>query len=230
MKTMHPTFLLAAALLACGARAQSTTTEPGAATPTPTPPTSPTPSLLPATSGEWSFGGSVYTYFVPDDGNYAQPTVTADRGMLHLEARYNYEDRDTGSVWIGGNFHFGDELTWDITPMIGGVFGDTAGIAPGYHSTISWWKLEFYSEAEYVFDTRESSDSFFYTWSELTVSPVESLRVGLVIQRTKVYETDLDVQRGLLLGYSSEKLDFSASYFNPDESEPVFVLSVGLGL
>ena len=34
----------------------------------------------------------------------------------------------------------------------------------------------------------------------------------------------------LVLGYSSEKLDFSASYFNPDESEPVFVLSVGLGL
>ena len=37
--------------------------------------------------------------------------------------------------------------------MIGGVFGDTTGIAPGYKGSLSWWKLELYSEGEYVFDT-----------------------------------------------------------------------------
>ena len=39
----------------------------------------------------WSFSASAYTYFVPDSRNYVQPTVTADRRWLHLEARYNYE-------------------------------------------------------------------------------------------------------------------------------------------
>ena len=37
--------------------------------------------------------------------------------------------------------------------MIGGVFGDTTGVAPGYKGSLSWWKLELYSEGEYVFDT-----------------------------------------------------------------------------
>ena len=79
----------------------------------------------------WSFAASAYTYVVPDDHDYVQPTVTADRGWLHLEARYNYEALDTGSAWVGYNFSGGETLAWEFTPMIGGVFGDTTGIAPG---------------------------------------------------------------------------------------------------
>jgi hypothetical protein len=29
--------------------------------------------------------------------------------------------------------------------MLGGVFGDTTGIAPGYKGSLNWWKLELYS-------------------------------------------------------------------------------------
>ena len=56
----------------------------------------------------WSFFASAYTYIIPEDSNYAQPTFTADRHRLHLEARYNYEARNTGSVWIGWNFSGGE--------------------------------------------------------------------------------------------------------------------------
>ena len=86
--------------------------------------------------------------------------------------------------------------------MLGGVFGDTTGIAPGYKGSLGWWKLELYSEGEYVFDTGSSSDSFFYNWSELTLAPVEWFRFGMVTQRTRVYKTDRDIQRGLLAGFS----------------------------
>jgi hypothetical protein len=58
----------------------------------------------------WSFSASAYTYFVPDDRDFVQPTFTADRGWLHLEARYNYEALDTGSAWVGYNFSGGDKL------------------------------------------------------------------------------------------------------------------------
>ncbi len=136
----------------------------------------------------WSFSASGYTYFVPDDSNYVQPTFTADRGWLHLEARYNYEALDTGSAWLGYNFSGGEKLAWEFTPMIGGVFGDTAGIAPGYKGSLSWWKLELYSEGEYVFDTRSTSDSFFYNWSELALAPAEWFRFGMVTQRTRVIQ------------------------------------------
>ena len=182
----------------------------------------------PADDNAWSFSATAYTYMVPDSENYLQPTFTVDRGWLHLEARYNYEALDTGSAWIGYNFSGGETLAWEITPMLGGVFGDTTGVAPGYKGSLSWWKLELYSEGEQVFDTGESSDSFFYNWSEVTLAPVDWFRFGLVTQRTRAYESDRDIQRGLLVGVNYKKLDVGAYFFNPDDEEPTFVISVGL--
>ena len=169
-----------------------------------------------------------YTYFVPDDSNFVQPTFTADRDWLHLEARFNYEALDTGSAWVGYNFSGGETVTWELTPMLGAVFGATDGIAPGYKGSLGWKKLEFYSEGEYVFDARESADSFFYNWSELTFAPVESFRFGMVTQRTRVYQTDRDIQRGLLAGFSFNRLYLTGYVFNPDDEKPTFILAVTL--
>ena len=192
----------------------------------PTVTNSPPLAVEEATEKAWSISASVYTYIVPDDSDYAQPTITYDRGWLHLEARYNYEALETGSAWVGYNFGGGEKLAWEFTPMLGGVFGDTTGIAPGYKGSLSWWKLELYSEGEYVFDTGDSSESFFYSWSELTLAPVDWFRFGVVAQRTQVYETDRDIQRGLLVGFSYKALDLTTYVFNPDESEPTVVVAV----
>ena len=175
---------------------------------------------------EWTFDASVYTYFLPDEGNYAQPTIATDRGWLHLEARYNYENLDTGSMWFGYNFSGGETVEWTLTPIIGGVFGQTDGVAPGYKGSLSWRQLEFYSEGEYVFDADDSADSFFYNWSEVTFVPSDWFRVGLVTQRTRVYQTERDIQRGLLVGFTYKNLEATTYVFNPDDSEPVVVLSV----
>jgi hypothetical protein len=174
---------------------------------------------------KWTFSLSAYWYIVEDDEDYVQPTVRADYDWLHLEARYNYEDQDTTSVWVGYNFSFGDKLTLDFTPMIGGVLGRTEGVAPGYEVTLAWRGFELYSEGELLIDTEDSSDSFFYTWSELTWSPVEWLRVGVVIQRTKAYDSDFDIQRGLMVGVTYKKADFAVYLFNPDD-DPIVVLGV----
>ena len=178
---------------------------------------------------EWSFSAAAYVYFVPDDSNYAQPTFTADRGGLHLEARYNYEDRETGSVWAGYNFSGGEKVAWEFTPMFGGVFGTTAGVAPAYRGSLSWWKLEFASEGEYVLDVDDSSASFFYNWSELTIAPAGWWRIGLVTQRTRVYATDRDIQRGLVVGFGHKSVDAAVYVFNPDDSKPVVTVAVTVG-
>jgi hypothetical protein len=113
--------------------------------------------------------------------------------------------------------------------MLGGVFGNTSGGAPGYKGGLNWWKLGFWSEGEYVFDADDSSESFFYNWSELTLSAVEWWRVGLVTQRTRVYATDRDVQRGLLVGFTFRNIDSAVYLFNPDDSRPLTVLAVTVG-
>src|SRR5438045_4950234 len=85
-----------------------------------------------------SFSASVSTYIVPNDQEYVQPTLTADRGWLHLETRYNYEHLETGSAWVGYNFSGGETLEWEFTPMLGGVFGNMTGIATGYTVSVAY--------------------------------------------------------------------------------------------
>jgi hypothetical protein len=186
------------------------------------------PVIKEADEKAWSFSASASTYIVPDFQEYVQPTFTADRGWLHLEARYNYENLKTGSAWIGYNFSGGKKLEWEFTPMLGGVFGETAGIAPGYKFSATYWKFEFSSEGEWVFDFRDSEGSFFYNWAELSVSPVDWFRFGLVGQRTRAYQTDVDIQRGLLVGFSYKEMNFTTYVFNLDLDEQTWVLSVGL--
>ena len=104
----------------------------------------------------------------------------------------------------------------------------TVGVAPGYKGSLSWWKLELYSEGEYVFDSKVHSDSFFYTWSELSLAPVDWFRFGFVAQRTRAYESDVDIQRGVLVGFTYKKIDLGAYVFDLEESKPMLVMSVGL--
>jgi hypothetical protein len=82
-------------------------------------------------AASWSFSTSPYTYIAPGS-DYVQPTITADRQWLHLEARYNYEDLETGSLWVGYNFSVGDKIKLDITPMLGGVLARPPASRPAY--------------------------------------------------------------------------------------------------
>lgn len=185
-------------------------------------------SAAPSEQTGWSLDASAYTYIVPDSENYVQPTVAAGRDWLHVEARFNYEDRDTVSVWLGYNFTVGEEVTLEITPMVGAVIGNTAGIAPGYKASLRWRMFELYSETEYVVDAGDSADSFLYTWSELALAPTAWSRSGLAVQRTKVYQTEFDIQRGFFAGFSYQRAEVAAYVFNPDAS-PTVVLAVSVG-
>lgn len=213
--------LALAALLACGAATASAQDKAGAA-----PDAAETAAA--AESPAWEFGASVYGYFPPEDRDYGQPTVTADRGALHLEARYNYEGIETGSAWVGWNFGFGDKLRLDATLMAGGVFGDTNGVAPGYELTLSWGPLELYSEGEWVFDLEDSENDFFYNWAQLGYSPWDWLTVGFASQRTRAYETSLDVQRGPFVGFTYKSLTLTVYVFNADAEPPTVVSSLAV--
>ena len=180
-----------------------------------------------AGNGEpWSFSAAAATYILPDEGDYVQPTFTADRGRLHLEGRYNYEALRTGSAWLGYTISGGTRVQWEITPMAGGVFGRINGVAPGYAASLAWWKLDGYSEGEYVFASK-AEDRFAYNWSELAIAPVEWLRVGLVTQRTRAYRADREIQRGPFVNVIYKQLDTAVYVFNPDDAEPTVVLSIG---
>jgi len=167
-------------------------------------------------------------YFLPDEDNYLQPTVTADRNALHLESRYRYEDAGSTSVFAGWNLEFGDTVKLELTPMFGGLFGRANGVIPAVEGTFTWSRLEIYSEGEYVIDVSDTANSFFYAWSELSFWAPDRLRVGAVIQRTRVYQTPRDVQRGFLIGASASRVEGTFYFFNPGSDDHFYVASVGV--
>ena len=161
----------------------------------------------------WNFNTGLYFYFIPDDF-FLLPIVKADKDKLHLEVRYNYEDMQTVSAWIGYNFITGEDWEFTITPMIAAVVGNSNGLAPGLELDLTYSSFELYTEAEYLFNFKDGYSNFFYNWAELTFSPSDWLWFGIVGQQTRVYQTELEIQRGLLLGIAYRNWQFTSYLFN----------------
>jgi hypothetical protein len=89
-------------------------------------------------------------------------------------------------------------------------------------------KVAVQSEGEYVLDTSKARSNVFYNFSELTLAPLEWLRFGLATQRTRVYRSELDIQRGLIVGLSLERLSISASVYDVGSTAPMIVLAAGV--
>ncbi len=173
----------------------------------------------------WTRRAAASLYVVDGEDAYLQPTFAMDGGALHLEARYNYEERHALSAWVGWNYAAGEGLAFEFTPMLGAVAGDTPGVAAGFEASLAWRAVELYSESEYVHDLDGGEDSFFYTWTELSASLPRGWRAGIVAQRTRAWESERDVQRGLLLGATLGRVDLTAYAINPDDS-PTWVFAV----
>ena len=176
----------------------------------------------------WTLAASVDTHVVPGNRNYVQPTLAAARGWLRLEVRYNYEALATGSVWLGYNLRGGRRLTWEFTPMVGGVTGRVAGIAPGFRGSVDYGRIALRTEGEYVLDSSQARSNFLYNFSELTFEPRDWLRFGLATQRTRVYRSELDIDRGFVVGLSLESLSLSAYVYDTGLTAPAIVLTAGI--
>jgi hypothetical protein len=175
----------------------------------------------------WEFGITAYPTIVRDGENYTSAIAVADRGALHLEARYNYESVGTRSAFFGWTFSGGETITWELTPLLGGAWGDTRAFVPGFEASVAWGRLDVYVEAEYVRDSGERDDSYFYAWTELGFTPVEWLRLGIAGQRTRAYDNDRDIQRGPFVQFTWRRVTIGGYWFNPGSNEQVFVGSIG---
>ena len=177
---------------------------------------------------EWECSLFTSTYLVQNGRDYVNPILVADRGWLHLEARYNYESIKTGSLWLGYNFSFGKKLAFEVTPMFGGVFGDITGIAPGYTISINCEPIEFFTQGEYFFDAGNRSGNFFYSWSELSCAPVTWFRAGIVVERTKAFGSTSDIRPGPLVGFKYKKVGFTTYWLSPGSPDAAFIFTVAL--
>ena len=176
----------------------------------------------------WEFALTAYPTQVRGGDDTTSAIAVADRGPLHLEARYGYEAKDSRSAFVGWTFSGGETLTWELTPLVGGGWGPVRAFIPGFEASLAWGKLDFYVEAEFVRDRGEKSDSYNYAWSELGYRPLEWLRVGAVGQRTRAYGGDREFQRGPFVQVTVGPATIGGFWFNPGSNDQVFVGSIGV--
>ncbi|HKO67689.1 MAG TPA: hypothetical protein VJU53_07780 [Burkholderiaceae bacterium] len=181
----------------------------------------------PASKPSWEFGITAYPTVVRGGDNYTSAIAVADRGPLHLEARYNYESVGARSAFVGWTFSGGETLTWELTPLLGGAWGTTQAFVPALEGSLSWRQFDFYLEGEYVRDNKEQTSSYWYAWSELGFRPAEWVRIGVAAQRTRAYGGERDIQRGPFAQFTWRSITVGGFWFNPGSSEQVFVGSIG---
>jgi len=180
-----------------------------------------------AAKPSWEFAITAYPTVVSGGENYTSAIAVADRGPLHLEARYNYESVGARSAFVGWTFAGGEDITWELTPLLGGAWGATQAFVPALEASVAWKQFDVYIEAEYVSDSHQRSDSYFYAWSELGFRPIEWLRLGIAGQRTTTYSNDRDIQRGPFAQVTWGPVTIGGYWFNPGSSSQVFVGMLG---
>lgn len=178
----------------------------------------------------WSVDVEALYVLARAEEDYVTGKVFVDQGALHLEARYNYEDLRTLSAFVGWNLGVGERLRLELTPMVGGVVGRTVGVAPGLELTLSYGRLVLWSENEYVLVPSDADASFFYTWTELSLWPVEWARAGVNLQWARERRAGPVAERGFHAGLAYRSVSVAAYVFNPgaDDASTVFMLSVDL--
>jgi len=176
-------------------------------------------------SSQWNFSAWAEMFIIPGEEDFFNPTFYARHKSLHLEARYNYEDRNTASLWAGHRFKFGKGVKFVLVPMGAVVFGNTNGIAPGLEIEVMYKKFDFYSESEHVFDFNSKENNFFYMYSELAIRPIQALRTGIIAQRTRLFESEREIQRGIFAEYYFGRFRAGVFYFSPFASDNFWVAS-----
>ena len=88
----------------------------------------------PAAEPTWGYSITAYPTQVRGGESYTSAIAVADRGQLHLEARYNYESVGARSAFVGWIFSGGENVTWKLTPLLGGAWGTTQAFVPGFEA------------------------------------------------------------------------------------------------
>ena len=176
----------------------------------------------------WALGVSLFWYLAPGEKNFWVVNASADHGPLHVELRYHDEFIGTASALIGWKLQFGDTVQFGLTPSVGCLLGDQGGPILGLDVALAWGPLSFSSQHEWLWEVQGGSGFFFYSWTELDVRPWPWMRAGIVVQRTRLFQTAREFIFGPLVGFTVWKVGFSFFWFQPGGIDQTFAAKLEL--
>jgi hypothetical protein len=181
-------------------------------------------------AGAQSESGVEQYYYTHTGGSavYVPVAYYNTSGNWYGEARYNYDDVETFSLYAGKKFSREGDLSYSATPMIGGLVGRMNGASVGMNMEAGFQKLFFTCQSQYSFSLEDKTNKFFFNWSELGVQATDWLYGGLAMQQTNIYKTTGSFEPGCMLGVSWKNWTLPFYAFNPGNEEGYFVLGIYL--
>ncbi len=167
-----------------------------------------------------------YYYYKGSPGTYAPIVSYEFNNNLYLEGRYNYEDINTGSLYIGKTFETSSALSVSFTPIAGAVFGFYKGASIGANLYVNYKRLNLSHQPQYTLSTAGKENNFLYSWSDLSLDLTDNIAVGVSAQHTKTtYEKSL-LEKGVMLQFSFKNWSLPIYAYNPQSSDRYFLIGL----
>jgi hypothetical protein len=150
------------------------------------------------------------------------------RKSVYTELRYNYEELNTISAYLGKSLSVNDNADFSFSPMAGVVMGAYSGGSLALNTDFEHKRLFFSSQAQYTINTAHSTSNFFYNWSELGYYTLPWLYTGFTVQQTWYAATKIKTIPGFLAGLKKRQWSVPLYVFNPAGREKYFVIGINL--
>ncbi|MEI2737932.1 MAG: hypothetical protein V9F01_04015 [Chitinophagaceae bacterium] len=144
---------------------------------------------------------------------------------VYTEIRYNYEEVQTLSFYMGKVFSGGENFEFNLTPMLGISTGEFNGISLAINAETEWKNFYLSSQTQYSIATKENNDNFFFSWSELGYSIADKVFAGVAIQYTRQSGVN-NLEPGFVGGVEFKNITIPLYVFNPFGNERYFVLGI----
>ena len=167
-------------------------------------------------------------HVVGNDRNYIPISIAnfQNEKKWYAEGRYNYEEAETFSLYIGKTFAKQSRLSYSLTPMLGGALGNFNGISAGINAHFDYLNFYLSIQSQYSHSTDHRIDNFFYNWSEVAYQPIKWLYGGISVQHTRLYRTETLLEPGILVGFSFRNLSIPLYSFAPFKSSRYFMIGL----
>jgi hypothetical protein len=149
----------------------------------------------------------------------------------YAEARYNYEELQSFSLYIGRNYTKEyKRLSYSLTPIVGAIVGRFTGGSSGINATLEFDDLFFYSQSQYTFAAKAPENDFMFSWSEVGYKPSSWFYFGYSLQHTHYRKSSINLLvNGMVIGFNAGKWTFPVYGFNLFNNQRYFVIGINLG-
>jgi hypothetical protein len=151
-----------------------------------------------------------------------------NRKNWYAEARYNYEEQNSFSIYTGKSFTTSKaDLDYTLTPISGIVTGRFEGASIGLNMLAEYRGFFFGSQSQLTASFQKPEEDFFFAWYEIAYELKPWIYFGGSMQHTSYVRTGKNlVEPGVVLGFTLGKWTFPVYGFSPLTEDRYFVVGI----